>query len=147
MELTEQEFHRYARHLIMNEIGEEGQEKLLKSKILVVGAGGLGAPALMYLAAAGIGVLGVIDDDEVDITNLQRQIIHMTHRVGDQKVISAKDTIAAINPGVQVITYNYRLKADNAFDLIKEYDLIIDGSDNFETTYLINDLCISIKNP
>ena len=82
--------------------------KLLKSKILVVGAGGLGAPALMYLAAAGIGVLGVIDDDEVDITNLQRQIIHMTHRVGDQKVISAKDTIAAINPGVQVITYNYR---------------------------------------
>ena len=147
MELTEQEFHRYARHLIMNEIGEEGQEKLLKSKILVVGAGGLGAPALMYLAAAGIGVLGVIDDDEVDITNLQRQIIHMTHRVGDQKVISAKDTIAAINPGVQVITYNYRLKADNAFDLIKEYDLIIDGSDNFETRYLINDLCYFHKKP
>ena len=147
MELTEQEFHRYARHLIMDEIGEEGQEKLLNSKVLVVGAGGLGAPVLMYLAAAGIGVLGVIDDDEVDITNLQRQIIHMTNRVGDQKVISASDTIAAINPGIRVITYNYRLKAENAFDLIKEYDLIIDGSDNFETRYLINDLCYFLKKP
>ena len=147
MELTEKEFHRYARHLIMDEIGEEGQEKLLQSKVLVVGAGGLGAPVLMYLAAAGIGVLGVIDDDEVDITNLQRQIIHMTNRVGDQKVISASDTIAAINPGIRVITYNDRLKVENAFDLIKEYDLIIDGSDNFETRYLVNDLCYFLKKP
>ena len=103
MELSEEQFHRYARHLILDEVGDEGQERLLQSKVLVVGAGGLGAPLLLYLAAAGVGTLGVIDDDEVDLTNLQRQVIHMTDRVGDRKVASAADTIAALNPGIKVV--------------------------------------------
>jgi molybdopterin/thiamine biosynthesis adenylyltransferase len=141
MELSEEQFHRYARHLILDEVGDEGQERLLQSKVLVVGAGGLGAPLLLYLAAAGVGTLGVVDDDEVDLTNLQRQVIHMTNRVGDQKVASAADTVAALNPGIEVVPYDTRLVAENAADIIAGYDLVADGTDNFDARYLLNDTC------
>lgn len=141
MELNDEQFHRYARHLILDEVGEEGQEKLLESRVLVVGAGGLGAPLLMYLAAAGVGTLGIVDDDEVDLTNLQRQIVHATAAVGRQKTDSAKETIAALNPGIDVVTHDTRLDAGNAAYIIAGYDLVADGSDNFDTRYLLNDLC------
>jgi molybdopterin/thiamine biosynthesis adenylyltransferase len=141
MELNDEQFHRYARHLILDEVGEEGQEKLLESRVLIVGAGGLGAPLLMYLAAAGVGTLGIVDDDEVDLTNLQRQIVHATGSVGRQKTESAKETIAALNPGINVVTHDMRLDANNAAEIIAGYDLVADGSDNFDTRYLLNDLC------
>lgn len=147
MELTEEQFHRYARHLILDEVGEEGQEKLLESSVLVVGAGGLGAPLLMYLAAAGVGTLGIIDDDEVDLTNLQRQIVHVTDAVGQKKTDSAKATLAALNPGINVITHDVRLTAENAETIIAGYDLVADGSDNFETRYLLNDHCYRVGIP
>ena len=147
MELSEEQFHRYARHLILDEVGDEGQERLLRAKVLVVGAGGLGAPLLLYLAAAGVGTLGIVDDDEVDLTNLQRQVIHMTERVGDQKVASAADTIAALNPGITVVAHDMRLTAANAADLIARYDLVADGSDNFDTRYVLNDACYLLNKP
>jgi len=147
MELTEQQFRRYARHLILDEVGEEGQEKLLQSRVLVVGAGGLGSPLLLYLAAAGVGTLGIIDDDRVDITNLQRQIVHATRRVGDLKVDSARETLTAINDGVRIETHPLRLAAENAAALIAGYDLVADGSDNFATRYLLTDLCARLKKP
>ena len=147
MELSEEQFHRYARHLILDEVGDEGQERLLQSKVLVVGAGGLGAPLLLYLAAAGVGTLGIADDDAVDLTNLQRQVIHMTERVGDQKVASAVDTIAALNPGINVVPHDTRLTAENATDLISGYDLVADGSDNFDTRYVLNDACYLLNKP
>ena len=118
MDFSEEQFHRYARHLILDEVGEEGQKRLLESKVLVVGAGGLGAPALLYLAAAGIGSLGIIDDDEVDLTNLQRQVIHNTKRLGTKKADSAKETIAELNPGIEVNSYNLRLNKKNAANII-----------------------------
>ena len=147
MELNDEQFHRYARHLILDEVGEEGQEKLLESRVLVVGAGGLGAPLLMYLAAAGVGTLGIVDDDEVDLTNLQRQIVHATSSVGRQKTESAKDTLAALNPGIDVVTHDLRLDAHNAADILAGYDLVADGSDNFDTRYLLNDLCYQSGTP
>lgn len=139
LELTDDQFHRYARHLILDEVGDEGQAKLLASKVLVVGAGGLGSPLLMYLAAAGVGTIGVIDDDEVDLTNLQRQIVHVTDAVGQPKVHSAAATLKSINPTITVNTHQMRLNADNITGLLADYDLITDGSDNFPTRYLIND--------
>lgn len=147
MELSEEQFHRYARHLILDEVGDEGQERLLQSKVLVVGAGGLGAPLLLYLAAAGVGTLGIVDDDEVDLTNLQRQVIHMTDRVGDRKVASAADTVAALNPGIDVIPHDTRLTAENAADIIAGYDLVADGTDNFDARYLLNDACYLLDKP
>ena len=141
MELSDEQFHRYARHLILDEVGEEGQEKLLASRVLVVGAGGLGAPLLMYLAAAGVGTLGIVDDDEVDLTNLQRQVVHATGSVGRKKTESAKDTLAALNPGINVVTHDVRLTGENAEEIVAGYDLVADGSDNFETRYLLNDAC------
>lgn len=141
MELNDEQFHRYARHLILDEVGEAGQEKLLASKVLVVGAGGLGAPLLMYLAAAGVGTLGIVDDDEVDLTNLQRQVVHATGSVGRKKTESAKDTLASLNPGINVVTHDFRLNDENAADIIAGYNLVADGSDNFETRYLLNDAC------
>lgn len=147
MELTEAQFHRYARHLILDEVGEEGQEKLLDARVLLIGAGGLGAPLSMYLAAAGVGTIGIVDDDEVDLTNLQRQIVHTTERVGDRKVTSAAATIAALNPDIRVETHDMRLTADNAEDLISRYDLVADGSDNFATRYLVNDTCYLLGKP
>jgi molybdopterin/thiamine biosynthesis adenylyltransferase len=147
MEITEERLHRYARHIILDEVGEQGQLKLLQSRVLVIGAGGLGSPVLMYLAAAGVGTLGVIDDDEVDITNLQRQIAHTTARVGTPKVDSAAETIAALNPEIKVNRYHDRLTPANARAIIAKYDLVADGSDNFTTRYLVNDACYLEKKP
>jgi len=147
MELSEEQFRRYARHLILDEVGEEGQEKLLQSRVLVIGAGGLGSPLLMYLAAAGVGTIGIVDNDRVDITNLQRQIVHATQRIGDLKVESAKESLARINDGIALELHPVRLDADNAADLISGYGLVADGSDNFATRYLLNDLCTRLKKP
>jgi len=147
MELSEDQFRRYARHLILDEVGEEGQEKLLQSRVLVIGAGGLGSPLLMYLAAAGVGTIGIVDDDRVDITNLQRQIVHATERIGDLKVTSAAESLARINDGVVIESHPLRLAADNAAALIERYDLVADGSDNFTTRYLLNDLCTRLRKP
>lgn len=147
MELNEEQFHRYARHLILDEIGEEGQETLLEAKVLVVGAGGLGAPVILYLAAAGVGTLGIVDDDDVDLTNLQRQVVHATASVGAPKVDSAVQTVAAINPGINVVPYQARLTVANAAELIGAHDLVVDGSDNFATRYLLNDACYLLDKP
>jgi molybdopterin-synthase adenylyltransferase len=147
MELTEEQFQRYARHLILDEVGEEGQEKLLQSRVLVVGAGGLGSPMLLYLAAAGVGTIGIIDNDRVDLTNLQRQIVHATERVGDLKVDSARASLAAMNDGIRIETHPTRLGPDNVEQIIAGYDLVADGSDNFSTRYLLTDLCFRLKKP
>ncbi len=141
MTLSDEQLHRYARHVILDEVGEEGQEKLLAAKVLVVGAGGLGAPLLSYLAAAGIGTLGVIDDDVVELSNLQRQVIHTTDQLGAPKVDSAARMIAALNPEIRVQAHRARLTADNIGGLLGGYDLVADGSDNFATRYLLNDAC------
>ena len=141
MPLTDSQFERYARHLILDEVGEEGQAKLMAARVLVVGAGGLGSPVLLYLAAAGVGTLGVVDDDTVDLSNLQRQIVHPTARVGAAKVASARETLAAINPEVKVETHAFRLEPGNATALVRDYDIVADGSDNFATRYLLNDVC------
>lgn len=146
-ELTEHQEMRYARHLILPEIGEEGQAKLLAARVLVVGAGGLGSPALMYLAAAGVGSLGIVDDDVVDLSNLQRQIVHATDRVGEAKTRSAIEGLAAINPEVRVIPYNMRLDAGNARELVEAHDVVLDGSDNFKTRYVLNDACAALRRP
>ncbi len=147
MEFSDDQLHRYARHIILQEVGGAGQEKLLGAKVLVVGAGGLGSPVLMYLAAAGVGTLGVIDDDVVELSNLQRQIVHATSRIGEAKTASAAATLAEINPEVRVVTHNERLTAANAECLIAAYDVIADGSDNFATRYLVNDACYFGKRP
>jgi adenylyltransferase/sulfurtransferase len=147
MELTEQQFHRYARHLILDEVGEEGQEKLLGSRVLVVGAGGLGSPLLLYLAAAGVGTLGIIDPDRVDLTNLQRQIVHTTERIGVAKVASARTALAGINPEIRVESIEAELDAANAAEIIADYDLVADGSDNFRTRYLLTDICHKLRKP
>jgi len=145
--LNEQQIRRYARHILLDEIGGNGQERLLAAKVLVVGAGGLGSPLLLYLAAAGVGTLGIIDDDAVDLSNLQRQIVHATPRVGASKVESAKETLAAVNPDTHVICHHERLSAENALERISDYDVIADGSDNFATRFLINDACFIAKKP
>ena len=142
MELTDAQFHRYARHLILDEIGEEGQEKLLAAKVLVIGAGGLGAPLLLYLAAAGVGTLGIVDDDRVELSNLQRQIIHATERVGRLKTESAADALRALDPALRLDLHAERLTEANVDRLIAHYDLVADGSDNFATRYLVNDACV-----
>lgn len=147
MSLNDTQFHRYARHLILDEVGEDGQEKLLAARVLVVGAGGLGSPLLMYLAAAGIGTLGVVDDDTVDLTNLQRQIVHSTANVGVQKVTSAVQALAAINPDIKVTPHATRLTAANVTELIGGYDVVCDGSDNFVTRFLLNDACYFARKP
>ena len=139
--LTEAQFERYARHLILDEVGEAGQARLMAARVLVVGAGGLGSPVLMYLAAAGVGTLGVVDDDIVDLSNLQRQIVHPTARIGQPKVDSARRTLAEINPEIVVEPHALRLDETNAAALVAAYDLVADGSDNFATRYLLNDLC------
>jgi len=145
--LTEQQIERYSRQIILQEIGGAGQERLLCSKALIVGAGGLGAPAALYSAAAGIGTIGIIDYDRVDLTNLQRQIIHHTHDVGGEKVDSARAKIEAINPDVTVQTYQLRATAENISPIIRQYDFVIDGTDNFPAKFLINDACYFEKVP
>jgi molybdopterin/thiamine biosynthesis adenylyltransferase/rhodanese-related sulfurtransferase len=137
--LSPEQRNRYQRHLLLPEVGETGQLKLLDSKVLLLGAGGLGSPAALYLAAAGVGTLGIIDMDVVDASNLQRQILHNTDRIGERKVDSAKKTLTLINPDVNVVTYDVRLGADNILDIIDGYDAIVDGTDNFPTRYLVND--------
>jgi len=144
---SQQQKSRYARHLMLPEVGEVGQAKLLQSKVLLLGAGGLGAPAGLYLAAAGIGTLGLVDDDVVDESNLQRQVIHNTRRVGVPKVESASQTIRELNPDVNVRTHQTRLTSENVLDVIKDYDLIVDGTDNFQTRYLLNDASLMLKKP
>ncbi|MBW8038402.1 MAG: molybdopterin-synthase adenylyltransferase MoeB [Planctomycetes bacterium] len=141
MGLNEQQIERYSRQIILEEVGGTGQEKLLCSKVLIVGAGGLGAPAGLYLAAAGVGTIGIVDSDKVDLSNLQRQIIHHTGDVGTEKVDSAKAKIQAINPDVTVQTYQSRLTAENISEIIRQYDFVIDGTDNFASKFLINDAC------
>ena len=145
--LSKDEVLRYSRHLIMPEVGMEGQLKLKAAKVLMVGTGGLGAPLGMYLAAAGIGRIGIVDFDVVDHTNLQRQIIHGTKDVGKKKIDSAAETMHDINPYVQVDKYEVALTSDNALDIIKDYDMVVDGTDNFPTRYLVNDACVLLKKP
>jgi len=145
--LTPAEIERYARHIILGEIGGPGQQKLKRARVLVVGAGGLGAPVLQYLAASGIGTLGIVDDDRVSLSNLQRQIIHSSELVGSAKVDSAARAIAAINPHVIIETHEVRLAPDNAADLVRRYDIIVDGSDNFDTRYLLADICRDQRRP
>jgi len=147
VEFRDDQLRRYARHIILQEVGGVGQARLLASRVLVIGAGGLGSPLLMYLAAAGIGTIGVIDDDTVDLSNLQRQIVHATARVGQPKVDSAAATLAAINPDVALERHATRLTAANAADLIQQYDIVADGSDNFATRYLVNDACYLAGKP
>ena len=141
MSLTERQIDRYSRHIILNQIGGLGQERLLSSRVLMIGAGGLGAPAAMYLAAAGVGTIGIVDGDKVDLSNLQRQIIHHTDDVGVDKVVSAEGKIKAINPDTIIRTYPGRAKADNIRQMIREYDFVIDGTDNFPAKFLVNDAC------
>ena len=145
--LTADQRNRYQRHLLLPEVGVEGQAKLLDAKVLLLGAGGLGSPAALYLAAAGVGTLGIVDMDEVDASNLQRQILHNIDRVGDRKVDSAKKTLTALNPDVNVVTHDTRLSADNVLDLIDGYDVIVDGADNFPSRYLLNDASLKKKIP
>lgn len=144
-DLTDRQLERYARHVILDEVGEEGQAKLLTAKVLVIGAGGLGSPLLLYLAAAGIGTLGIIDDDTVDLSNLQRQVIHDESVIDRPKVESAMARIKAINPDVTVEMINARLNAGNADSIVARFDLVADGSDNFTTRYLLNDVCFRQK--
>ncbi|MDB5653671.1 MAG: adenylyltransferase, partial [Tardiphaga sp.] len=145
--LSADELERYARHIVLREIGGQGQAALRQAKVLVIGAGGLGAPVLMYLAAAGVGTLGVVDDDHVSLSNLQRQIIHATPDIGARKIDSAAAKIHALNPHVNFIGYGDRLDASNAMLLLASYDLILDGSDNFATRYLVSDACYLANKP
>ena len=145
--LTSEQLTRYSRHILLKEVGAEGQAQLLKAKVLLVGAGGLGCPIGLYLAAAGVGTLGIIDADVVDLTNLQRQILHGTSDVGRPKTESAKEAIARINPDVRVITYTERLTSENAIKIFENYDIIVDGSDNFPTKYLVNDAAFFTGKP
>ena len=145
--LTAEQRDRYSRHLLVPEVGAEGQQKLLDAKVLLLGAGGLGSPTALYLAAAGVGTLGIVDDDVVDLSNLQRQVIHSTQRVGIPKVDSAEESIHALNPDVEVVKYPVRLDASNIMEIIDGYDVIVDGVDNFPTRYLLNDATVRLKIP
>jgi len=148
MELTKEQIERYSRHIILPNIGEVGQKKLLSAGVLIVGCGGLGSPAAYYLAAVGIGKLGLIDADNVELHNLQRQILHTTQNIGKPKVESAKETLKRLNPDIEVVTYQTRLTSSkNILDIIKEYDIVIDASDNFPTRYLVNDACVLSNKP
>ena len=145
--LTEEQMQRYARQIILDEVGVAGQRRLMDSKVLVIGAGGLGSPVLLYLAAAGVGTLGVVDGDRVDLTNLQRQVLHYTHDVGRPKTQSARRTLEDLNPEITVIPHQTVLSSENALGIIRDYDLVINGSDNFPTRYLVNDACVFLGKP
>src|SRR6195256_2055110 len=145
--LTPEQRNRYSRHILLPEVGEAGQQKLLESRVLLLGAGGLGSPAALYLAAAGVGTLGIVDMDVVDASNLQRQILHNMDRIGERKVDSAKKTLTELNPDVVVVTYDVRLGADNVLDIVDGYDVIVDGTDNFPTRYLLNDASLLKRIP
>jgi adenylyltransferase/sulfurtransferase len=145
LELSDRQLERYARHVILDEVGEEGQAKLIEARVLVIGAGGLGAPLLLYLGAAGVGTLGVVDNDTVDLSNLQRQVIHDETTLGLAKTASAKARLSKLNPEVKVIEHEERLNVENVERLIADYDIVADGSDNFRTRYLLNDACYKAK--
>jgi len=145
--LTLDQARRYARHIILPEVGPVGQRQLLAAKVLLIGAGGLGSPAALYLAAAGVGTIGIVDYDTVDLSNLHRQIIHGHHNIGRAKVDSVRERLADVNPDVEVITHNELLTSENAFDIIKNYDIVVNGSDNFPARYLVNDACYLLKKP
>jgi molybdopterin/thiamine biosynthesis adenylyltransferase len=145
--LTAEQRERYSRHLLLDEVGLEGQQRLLDAKVLLLGAGGLGSPAALYLAAAGVGTLGIVDNDTVDLSNLQRQVIHSTDRIGVSKVDSAEQTINALNPDVRVIKHEVRLDATNVMEILPGYDIVVDGLDNFPTRYLLNDASVRLKIP
>jgi molybdopterin/thiamine biosynthesis adenylyltransferase len=147
MAFRNEQLERYSRHIILKEVGVRGQKKLLESSVLIIGAGGLGAPAALYLAAAGVGTIGIVDADEVDLSNLQRQIIHSTPDVGKAKVESARETLEALNPEVTVRVRRARVNADNILELIRDYDFILDGTDNFPAKFLINDACVIARKP
>ncbi len=147
MEFTDDQLQRYSRHIILPEVGGKGQKKILNAKVFIVGAGGLGCPVGYYLAAAGVGTIGMIDNDTVELSNLQRQIAHNTKRLGVHKVDSAKETFESLNPDVKVVGIKDRISKDNILDLIKDYDIVVDGSDNFPTRYLVNDACVMLKKP
>lgn len=147
MEFNDEQIQRYSRQIILPEIGGKGQKKLGRARVLIVGAGGLGSPAALYLAAAGIGTIGIIDGDRVDLSNLHRQILHHTPDVGQPKVQSAREKMSALNPDVNIVTYNERLTAGNAMNLLKDYDVVLDGTDNFSTKFLINDACFFARIP
>ena len=145
MELTESEIQRYSRHIILQDVGGKGQLKLKRARVLLIGAGGLGSPAALYLAAAGVGTIGLVDGDVVDLSNLQRQIMHSTATVGQPKVESGRKTLTAINPEIAINAYHQLVDADNILGLIKDYDIVLDGSDNFTTRFLVNDACFFAK--
>ena len=145
--LTPDQRNRYQRHLLLPEVGEEGQQKLLDARVLLLGAGGLGSPAALYLAAAGVGTIGIIDMDEVDESNLQRQILHNVDRIGDRKVDSAKKTLTALNPDVDVVAYDTRLGAENILDILEGWDIVVDGADNFPSRYMLNDASVKLGIP
>jgi molybdopterin/thiamine biosynthesis adenylyltransferase len=147
MAFTNKQLERYSRHIILSEVGVQGQKKLLRARVLIIGAGGLGAPAALYLAAAGVGVVGIADADVVDLSNLQRQVIHTTPDVGKTKVQSARETMEAINPDITVLTHRTFVSADNIMELIADYDFILDGTDNFPAKFLINDACVLAGKP
>ncbi|MDR1644315.1 MAG: HesA/MoeB/ThiF family protein [Tannerellaceae bacterium] len=147
MDFREDQIERYSRHILLQDIGVEGQERISRAKVLVIGAGGLGAPVLLYLAAAGVGTLGVMDGDVVDLSNLQRQVIHFTPDVGKPKALSAKEKINRLNPDVHVVAYNEFFTAENALNIIRDYDFIVDGTDNFPVKFLINDACVLSGKP
>lgn len=147
MNFNEEQIVRYSRHIILPEVGGEGQQKINQGKVLIIGTGGLGSPVAFYLAAAGVGTIGIIDDDVVDLSNLQRQILHSTKDVGRPKVESAKEKLLALNPDCNIVTYQERLMANNILDIIKDYDIIVDGTDNFATRFVTNDACVMTKKP
>ncbi len=147
LDFTEDDLVRYSRHILLQDVGVEGQEKIHDGRVLIIGAGGLGAPVALYLAAAGVGTIGIVDGDVVDLSNLQRQVIHHTPDVGRPKVLSAKEKMLAINPGIKVQTYQEFLTAANALDIIADYDFIVDGTDNFPVKFLINDACVMAGKP
>lgn len=147
MSLSKKLLERYSRHIALDEVGEAGQKKILAGKVLIIGAGGLGSPAAMYLSAAGVGTIGIADSDKVELSNLQRQIIHSSSDIGRAKVLSAKERMQAINPDIRVDTYHTFVSADNITDLMKNYDFIIDATDNFRSKFLINDTCVMMNKP
>ncbi|HYA26550.1 MAG TPA: molybdopterin-synthase adenylyltransferase MoeB [Thermodesulfovibrionales bacterium] len=147
MEFTEDQLQRYSRHIILPEVGGKGQKKILQAKVLIIGAGGLGCPAGYYLAAAGVGTIGIIDSDSIELSNLQRQIAHNTSRLGMLKVESARITFEALNPDVKVVGIKERVNKDNIVDFMRDYDVVVDGSDNFPTRYLVNDACVMLSKP
>jgi molybdopterin-synthase adenylyltransferase len=147
LDFSEEEIHRYSRHIVLPEVGGIGQKQINRASVLVVGAGGLGSPVAFYLAAAGVGKIGIVDDDVVDVSNLQRQILHTTRDVGRKKVESARETLLALNPHLTIVPHNVRLNATNIRDVLKEYDLVAEGSDNFPTKFLVNDACVMTGTP